>query len=268
LRPGEHVIEADVQCPTRRDPRVELPHRSRGSISRVGKERLADASQAVVERCEVRSPHQHLATDGEHPRRRYRGAPQPQRYGADRAHVGGHVFAAFSVASRRRGGESSVPVHHFDRQTIELGFKQVSHRCMQRRPHAYVELPHRVGVARRIEAEHRRVMRNRTKALAQLAADALRRRLCRDEIRKLRFDPEQLLHQRVVRGVADRGPVQHVVSIVMVLDLLAQSLHPPAGLCRREALSDRCCTRCHAGASCGQGRRTERNLSIDSVFRT
>ena len=51
-----------------------------------------------------------------------------------------------------------------------------------------------------------------------LAADALGRRIGRDELRVALFDFPQLPHEGVVFGVADFGAVEDVVAIVVVGD--------------------------------------------------
>ena len=57
-----------------------------------------------------------------------------------------------------------------------------------------------------------------------LAADALRRRVGRDELRVALFQAAQLAHEVVVLGVADLGAVEDVVAVVVVGDEGAQLL--------------------------------------------
>jgi hypothetical protein len=56
----------------------------------------------------------------------------------------------------------------------------------------------------------------------RLAADALRRRVRRDELGVRRLDRAQLVEQRVVFVVADLGVVEDVVAVAVVVQLVAQ----------------------------------------------
>ncbi len=62
--------------------------------------------------------------------------------------------------------------------------------------------------------------------LDRLAANALRRRVRRDQLRVLRLQAAQFAHQSVVLRVGDLGLVEHVIAVVVVVDLGAQFLHP------------------------------------------
>src|SRR6266481_6103186 len=70
------------------------------------------------------------------------------------------------------------------------------------------------------------------KALARLAADALRRRVRRDQLRALGLQALQLLHEAVKLGVADLRRVQHVIKVLMATDLFAQFLDRALNICR------------------------------------
>jgi hypothetical protein len=61
----------------------------------------------------------------------------------------------------------------------------------------------------------------------RLAADALRRRVRRDELGVLGLEALQLAEERVVLVVADLGVVERVVAPRVVLDLPAQLLDAP-----------------------------------------
>ena len=62
------------------------------------------------------------------------------------------------------------------------------------------------------------------RALEPLGADALRRRIRRDELRVLVLDLLQPPHEAVVLGVRDRRAIEHVVGVVVRLDTTAQGL--------------------------------------------
>ena len=83
-----------------------------------------------------------------------------------------------------------------------------------------------------IEREHGRGMLRLHEAFARLAANALRRRIRRDQLRMLRLDPLQLVHQRVEFGVGDSGVVEHVIEVLVVADFFAKGFGLLCGWCR------------------------------------
>ena len=84
-------------------------------------------------------------------------------------------------------------------------------------PRAQLLLAARVG-----EREHRLQVADLLELRDRLAADALRRRVGRDELGVLGLDRAQLVEQRVVLVVADLGVVEDVVAVAVVVELLAQ----------------------------------------------
>ena len=70
------------------------------------------------------------------------------------------------------------------------------------------------------------------KRLDRLAADALGRRVRRDQLRELRFERAQLAHQHVVLAVGDLGTVEDVVAVVVVVDLGPQLFDAQLGFLR------------------------------------
>ena len=79
----------------------------------------------------------------------------------------------------------------------------------------------RVGV---VEREHGPRVLRLLEALGRLAAHALRRRVRRHQLRMRRFQPLQLVHQRVVLGVADLGRVENVIEMLVAAKFLPQLL--------------------------------------------
>src|SRR6266852_4491793 len=74
-----------------------------------------------------------------------------------------------------------------------------------------------------VEREHRGGMLRLHESLARLAADALRGRVWRDELRMLRLQPLEPVHQLVEVGVRNLRGIEHVIAILVVADFLAQS---------------------------------------------
>jgi len=60
------------------------------------------------------------------------------------------------------------------------------------------------------------------KPLGRLRSHPLGWRVGRDQFRMFRLQRPQFVQQRIVLGVAGNGIVQHVVAIVMIVDLAPQ----------------------------------------------
>jgi hypothetical protein len=88
-----------------------------------------------------------------------------------------------------------------------------------------VELVNHLWLRRRFEAEQRCPMHYGAEALTHLTGDTLCGRVRRDERRVLGFQCLELLHQGIVRRIADGRPVQGIVPIVVVANLLPQVFH-------------------------------------------
>ena len=88
-------------------------------------------------------------------------------------------------------------------------------------PGAQLLLRARVG-----QREHRLQVRDLLELADRLAADALGRRVGRQQLRVLALDRAQLVQQRVVGVVADLGVVEDVVAVAVVGELLAQLGRP------------------------------------------
>jgi hypothetical protein len=86
-------------------------------------------------------------------------------------------------------------------------------------PGAQLLLRARVG-----EREHRLQVADLLEPAHRLGADALRRRVGRDELRALGLQRAQLVEQLVVLLVADDRVVEHVVAVPVVGELAAQLL--------------------------------------------
>jgi len=73
-----------------------------------------------------------------------------------------------------------------------------------------------------VQAEDGGRVRDLDEPLGGRRADTLRGRVGRDQLRVCRLQRPQFIHQRIVLGVADDGLAQHVVTIVMIVDLAPQ----------------------------------------------
>ena len=153
-------------------------------------------------------------------------AGELERDRADRAQVRGHVFARRSRrrASRRATSTPSSYVRLIASPS-NLGSAAYSTRSAPERPRARAGRtpPTSSSVERVAEREHRHAVRAPAPNCGlRLRADALRRRIRRDELGILRFERLELAKQRVVLRVGDERRVERVVLVVVPLDLLAQ----------------------------------------------
>ena len=225
----EPLGDADRVAPHRQRPlggerRVELADRPRGAVARVHERREPGLGAPLVERGEVRQRHVDLAADLEQRRR----VVDPQRDRADRAQVVGDVLADLAVAARGAAHEHAVAVEQRDREPVDL---RLGHELERRlldplarevvahpvHPGAQLLLGARVG-----EREHRLQVRDLLELAHRLPADALGRRVGRQQLRVLALDRAQLVQQRVVGVVADLRVVEDVVAVAVVGELLAQ----------------------------------------------
>ena len=87
-----------------------------------------------------------------------------------------------------------------------------------------------VAGERVVEREHRHAVLDRRERGGRPAARPLRRRVGSDELGMLLLERAQLADQRVELRVGDLGRVEHEVLLVVVLDQLAELLHPLAAV--------------------------------------
>ena len=226
-----HAVAPDRQRARRGKLRVELADRAGGRVARVGERGQPGRGAVLVELGEVGARQVYLAAHLEQSRR----ALHAQRDGLDRAQVLRHVLAQLAVAASGAAHQRTVLVHERDRQAVDLRLglvldsrvlhplllQQVVHACL---PGAELVLVARVG-----ERQHRLEVRHLLELRERLGANALGRRVGREELGMVGLDIPQLVHQLVVLGVRDLGIVEDVVAVVVVVELLAQLFHALLG---------------------------------------
>ena len=74
-------------------------------------------------------------------------------------------------------------------------------------------------------------MRHLDEPLARLPAHPLGRRLRRHQLRMLCLDLFQGIHQLVIRSIADLGIVEHIVTVLVVTNILPQRLGLVPDIC-------------------------------------
>ena len=140
-----------------------------------------------------------------------------------------HVLAGLAVAARRGLHQHAALVAQVDRQAVELELGAYStggivRAELQLAPHARVERLRAVRPRCRSRcgstASAPRGAPARS-SRARRAAHALRRRIRRAQLGVLRFERLQLAEQPVVLGVGHRRRVEHVVVVVVALELFA-----------------------------------------------
>ena len=213
-------VQVDEQ-PVGGDLRVLLAERAGAGVARVGVEGEARLLALGVDPGELRLRHEDLAARVE--RRRLR---QAIRNGLDRAQVGRHVLAGRPVAARRALDEAAALVAEGDREAVDLQLRDVAEvrgRLRRRRqaeaaPDARVERPQLVVAERVAERQHRPAVADLVERGADRAADALGRRVGRDQLRMGGLERDELAEELVVLGVAELRGVLLVVEPVRPLD--------------------------------------------------
>ncbi len=146
-----------------------------------------------------------------------------KRHRAHGAHVGRNVFSGRAVAARDAAHQLAAFITQRQRHAVELEFADVLNVGAPAEflhpPLPIAQLFFAVSV---VERQHRRGMRDFDESLARLAADALRRRIGRDQLGMRGLELFQLVHQTIEFGVADFGIVEHVIAVLVMPNLLAQ----------------------------------------------
>ena len=202
---GHTTWYVQASSPRLRDERrIEVAHRAGGGVARIHEQRLARCFLLLVHPLEGLLRQVHLAADLDAARR---AVLELQRDGADRPHVRGDVLAARAVAAGGAAHQPSVLVGERDAEAVDLELGDVGHRpCgVEAAPHALVERAQLLFVVGVVERQHRQQVLDGREPFGRAAADALRRRVGRDEIGMLGLERLQLAHQRVELGVGDLG---------------------------------------------------------------
>ena len=201
------------------DLRVELAQGAGGRVAGV-REQLETLRRALrVHGGEGGARHQHLPAHLE--QRGHGVAAQPQRQRAHGAQVVRDVFAGPAVAAGRAEREGAGLEAQGHRHPVVLGLGGVHQRLAapQVAAHPSVE---RGQVLRRqgvVERQHRHRMLDRPKARRRRPADPLGGRTRVGPLRVRRLERLSLPEEPVVLGIRDRRVVEHVVAVVVRLEL-------------------------------------------------
>ena len=216
------AVDPDREWPVRGDRRVFLAQRAGRGVARVRRDPLARGGGALVERPEAGEGHVDLAPHLEHGRRVV--IAERERDRADRAQVRRHVLALLAVAAGRAADECAVLVDERDRRAVDLRLEHVHDRLVRVEPlpHVLAPLEHRLVGRDLLERAHRRQVPYLLEPVGERRADALGRRVGRDELRVGRLELLELVVEPVVLGVGERRVVQRVVAVRGIVELLPQ----------------------------------------------
>jgi len=204
------------QRPLRGDRRIELSQRAGGAVARVGQRLFAMRQRAFVEFFKAGARHVHLAAHFQHGRC---GAAQVQRDGTDGADIGGYIFAAGTIAARRRAYQRAMFVAQADGQAVELGLDRKQRFAFagvfDDTAHEGMHLVVAEGIAQR---QHRQLVHHLGEPGRGFVAYPLGRRVGHDQFGMLGFQRLQFAHQAVVFGVRDARRIEHEIAVVGVVD--------------------------------------------------
>ncbi|MCY1518671.1 hypothetical protein D9M68_533940 [compost metagenome] len=224
------AIAAELQRPAGGDPGVKLAQAAGSGIARVG-EGLATAFRlARIELVKTGLGHEDLATHLQQCWPAF--ALQPERHVADGAHIGADVLANAAVTAGGATHQLTVLVQQADRQAIQLGLaavlhlgasaEQVAASQAQSASNAAIEGTQVLLLEGVAQAEHGHLMAHLAERAEGLAAYPLGRRVGGHQLRMLGLQGLQLAEQAVVLGVGHAGLVQHVVAVVVRIQLGTQ----------------------------------------------
>ena len=208
-----------AQRPAGHGLRILQLERAGRRVARIGEQGAPLALLHLVEGAEIRQPHvdlaAHLAGD---PR-----FPQFQRHRADGARVPRDLVSLDAVAARRGAHQEAVFIHQAQGDAVGLQLGDVLDALLrQGLAHPLVEgedvLP---GIAV-VEAEHRGGVADGRELLRRLTTDPLRGRVGAFQPRIALFELLQFLQQEVVLAVGNHRLGEHVIAVVVVLELLDQ----------------------------------------------
>ncbi len=223
---GQDVVDVDVERPRGGDAGVELAQRAGGGVARIGEGLAPLGDQPFVQGLEVLDVDDDLTAHGQKRRHRPVLGAQLQRHGGNGPHVGGDVLAPLPVAAGRGPGQGSLLVDQLDRGAVELGLEGVGELVAEQLPQPLVEPPHGLELGPRVEAQHRRVVLDGGQRRERLAAHPLGRRVRRHQLGVLLLERLELAEERVVGLVRDLRPIEHVVQVLVLPQLLAQLRDP------------------------------------------
>ena len=225
------IEHEERQLPLLRDAAVELTQRPGRAVARIRERLQSEELLPLVHAVERRLFHIHLAADLEI-RQRVAELLHDVR---DDARVRRHVLALYEPVAARDGAfELAVAIPQRHRQAVDF-FLDDELRRAERCPALLDERDDLVFREHVGERQHRHVMLHEHAGRPhRAAADHLRRRRFRHELRVFLFQRLQPQHELVVFIVRDLGIVFIIIAVVVIADFLAELRELP--LHRRDVL--------------------------------
>ena len=202
--------------------RIQLAQAAGSGIAGVGEFLLAGIALTLVQTGEIALVHQHFPAHVDHLRHLF--AMQAQGNGAHGADVGGDVFAGRTVAPRGRLDQHAVFVTQADGQAVELQFGGIAHFLQAFQPVAHPLIEgFDIFIGKAIaQRQHRDFMAHRL----ELRQGACPHTLCGgvggEQFGVGGFQRLQFLEQPVIFGIRNARLVQHVVTVVVAVQVGAQ----------------------------------------------
>ena len=224
------AVAAEFQRAAGSDLRIQLTQAARRRVTRVGEGLAASGELGFIEPVKTGLGHKHFAAYFQHcgPAT----AMQLERDIAHGAHIDADVFTGGAITPGGTAHQVAIAVQQTHRQPVQLGFaavfnfraatKQVA--CGQIKPFTdpAIKFTH-IGFIKRIaQAQHGHFVTHLSKGGQRRAAYPLGRRVGSDQLGMLGFQRLQLTEQTVVLGVRDARLVEHMVTVVMLIQFSAQ----------------------------------------------
>ena len=201
-----------------------MPYRPRGCVARIGEKRqalsgalLVEPGQAFLRQVGLTPYFKFCRRAGGHRQRDTFNSPQ----------ILCDVFSLVPVAACSPGYQGPVVVGKRHRQAVDLEFADKVD-SLSRDQAAYALVPGvDVLIAESIgQAEQGTWMDNGTERAERFCADTLCGRIGRDQIGMRLLEFFQLEQEGIVLRVAYLGTVEHVVTVIMIVDLLPERGNP------------------------------------------
>ena len=221
---AEQKVEVGVESAPGHFGAVLHLKRAGGGIARVGKQRFLVVLALAVEPLKVFPWQQNLA-----PHFKPVGPVarlQLQRHALDGYHIGRHIITVHAIAACHGTHQPPVLICHRNRCAVILHFSHYLHRLTPKAilgaAQEVLHLLDAVAVGQRL---HGALVRHLLEALAQVAAHSLCGRIWVEKLRIGLFQILQFAHFGVKFLVGYGGLVQHIVVVVMPVEVVSQRLY-------------------------------------------
>ena len=197
---------------------------ARCRIAGIGKEVFAGPTPLVIQSLETLPGHEHLATYLELLGDVFSGGIKHEGDRADGTNVGRNVVALHTVATGQGLHQFAVPVVQGDGKAVVLQFgTHLEGLAVKAVGDALVELAHLLQIVGICQGKHRAAVRHGAELVVQVAAHALGGGIGVRHIRILLLQVLQAVHHLVEFLVGDDGGIQHIIIIVMPVQLFPQA---------------------------------------------